>query len=245
MFTKHMIVVEDNAALARNLIHNLQQQFPDFEIHAAESVAEAKRVLTGIRRKGHTVRVVIVDEALKDKARGSELLAYLQRYYPGIRKVMLASQATTSDLSKAINEGGVDRYVPKADYRNNHNLLFDAIRGALREHQQGPIYQALAEMLERAQQAGGGEEVLLVAAKKKTMTAAELLRHISEGTPLGQQHLKHFASLVQHAVQNPEAVLAEMAKVEKVREEAAKAAAIHAKKLRGKRAKKSKKHARS
>jgi len=207
-----MMFVDDNPSARVGVVKNLRSWFPQYDIDEAGSVAEAKKVLRQCAKEGHIARVIIVDEKLHETnrraPRGSDLLSYAQKHYPGMCKIMLASQATPADLSKAINRGGLDRYVQKRDYDRRPSVLRDVIRDAL-EEEHGFLYDALFELVERAEKVGEADQVVLVAGDK-SYTVREIFQHIAAGTEVGQEHMKRFAQLIFLAVKEPEEFLGEL-----------------------------------
>lgn len=209
MIIQHMLFVEDEPSVQANVVDWLKQQFPDYKVEGVSTVNEAKATIRGGRKRGLITRVVIVDEVLPD-GRGSELLKYLQKQYPGIKKIMLAALAKTEDLSRAINYGNLDKYILKDDFAHDHNLLSDSIRDTL-EGEKDFVYEAIAEVLKSAEEEGVEEEAILVSGRAY-LTPAELLRQITMETKLGRKHMKDFSKLLYNAFLRPEDFLTELDK---------------------------------
>lgn len=218
MIKNHMLVVEDNISLQRSVIKDIKRWFPSYEVEGVDSFEAARNVLRRNRSKGVITRVIIVDEKLKGSLRGSDLVAYVDRYYPGIRKIMLAALARVIDLSKALNKGDLDKYILKDEYEDNPNALREAIQSALRE-KRGFIYDAITELLSKAEKEGHEEPVILAAGKRQ-LKPADLLREITHETKLGRDHMKNFAKLVYSLFTEPDEFLRELEKVSKLREKA-------------------------
>lgn len=213
----HMLFVDDEWEHRRDIRDMLKREFPDYEVDTAESYEEARQILKRARADGYVTRVVVVDEVLGSGPRGSDLLAYLREEFPAIRTVMLSARAEPQDLSRAINDGRVNRYILKSRFISKHELLFDAIRDVLEEGE-GPFYNAVVTFLRRTVDAGAADHCLLVAGKKR-MTARELLQEITLGTEIGQRHLESFAQLMCNAIMNPDLVLNALAQMKESEKE--------------------------
>ena len=214
MIKQHMAFVEDDASVRTKVGQLLREHFPEFEVDTIDSFGEAKKLLRQRFRDGYITRVLIVDEELKSDGRGSDLLALIHKTYPNVRKIILASQARPEDLSKAINKGHVDRYILKRHFDRRHALLFDAIRESLADR--GTVYEAMAEVLQRAERIPGPERSVLIAGKKP-MSPGELLQHLTMGTKLGREHMKQFTELLYSAFQQPELFLKQMTRLAEAR----------------------------
>ncbi len=215
MIQDHILFVEDDPGVRTGVLALLEDEFPDYKVEAVESAEQAKETLRKCRARDLLTRVVIVDENLGAGERGSQLLQYLERYYPGVRKIMLESEAHTEDISRAVNKGKLDKYIHKADFRKDHNLLFDAIRNALSEGE-GLLYDAVVEVLREAEPQEDEEAAILMAGPKQIRSGA-LLRDIAQQTSRGRRYMKQFTKLLYSFFLDPEDFLHEIERVRKNR----------------------------
>jgi DNA-binding NarL/FixJ family response regulator len=216
----HMLLVDDELAIRRDVSKMLRTEFPEHTVDVASSYEEALRVMRTRRTKKYVTRVVIVDEKLESRRRGSDLLLYLREHYPAVKTVMLAAHATRENLSRAINEGRLDRYILKKDFNSNHSILFDAIRELLSDGE-SLFYDAIMRFLEKAEKAGVAEDLVLVAAKE-ALSPGDLLREMMMGTTLGQEHVKEFADLMYNVFQDPKSALKALAVMAEARKKGGK-----------------------
>jgi DNA-binding NarL/FixJ family response regulator len=214
----HMLLLEDEDALRHNISQMLRRQFPECVVDAAKSYEEAQKVVRTSLRKGHLTRVVIVDEQLKSNKRGSDFLVYLRRYHPGVKTIMLSAVATLQNVSKAINQGGLDRYILKSQFAQDSRLLFDAVRDLLQEDE-GPILDGMLDVLNASIEADGNGGALLYAGTD-IVTPKDLLKDLRIGTKRGRQHIKEFSKLMYEIFQNPEGALRTLARVEGAKQKA-------------------------
>jgi CheY-like chemotaxis protein len=213
-----MLVVEDNTALCRAIADDLEGWFPGYRIDSAGSYEEAKSTLKKNQQSDQVTRVIVVDEVLRGRLRGSDFIAYVDKHYPRIRKIMLAARAELDDVSKALNAGRLDKYLLKNEYENNPDKLRDAVASVLDEDG-GFIYEAILELLREAQKESGGRP-LLIAAGKERLTPSQLLDEIAGGTTLGQNHVKAFTKVLYRVLAQPKEFLRELKRVESLRKKA-------------------------
>lgn len=209
MIKQHMLFVEDIKDMREGVVLELRGEFPDYKVEGVSTIKGAKSALRKGKNLELITRVVIVDECLTDGS-GSDLLGYIHKMYPGIKKIMLAAQATPATLSRAINFGSLDKYILKTDFTHNHQLLFDAIRDSL-EDSKDFIFNAITQVLMNAQQEGAEEEAILVSGKTH-LTPAELLQQVTMQTELGQKHMKQFSELIYSVFLKPEDFLTALEK---------------------------------
>jgi DNA-binding NarL/FixJ family response regulator len=212
MIKNHIIFLEDEPSVRDDVGAELQEKYPDWEIQTVETVGEAKKALTSSRRQGWITRVVIVDEKLEFKdreERGSDFLKYVHSRYPGIRKIMFTALAEPEDVSRALNDCSLDKYIIKAKFNDDHSILFDAIDAALKEEDRSVIYEAVAGLLGKAEEQGLCEKAILRAGKRN-IEADELLRHISQETSLGRKHMKQFTQFLYSIFLDPDKFLEEL-----------------------------------
>lgn len=196
MLEEYMIVVEDRPIVCENIVIYLRSRFPKFRIEGAYTYNDAIKLLHSARPRDLLIKVVIVDEVLTKpndlKHRGSVLLKHVKRYYPWVRKIMLAAQANTFDLSRALNEGDLDRYILKNQYDRNKAILEKTVKDVL-SLDRGPIYEAITESLSQLDNSDV-EDVIFVGGKK--LTPKELLLEIINETQVGRGHTKDISRLL-------------------------------------------------
>jgi len=100
-----VLLVDDEAEILRGLGYALRRR--PFAILTATSSTQALRLL-----ETNAVDVVVSDERMPNMP-GSEFLGIVRRMYPETIRIVLTGQASLDAAIRAINEGGVYRFLTK------------------------------------------------------------------------------------------------------------------------------------
>lgn len=103
--TKHPILLVDDEPEILFSLRGLLRR--DFEIHAAQSGAEAIEVL-----KQHPVHVILTDQRMPDMT-GVQLLHRVAGDYPQAIRIVFTGYADIKAVIDAVNEGHIYRYLTK------------------------------------------------------------------------------------------------------------------------------------
>ena len=99
-----ILVVDDEADILHSLKGLLRR---DFEVHAANSGAEAIEVL-----QRHVVHVVMTDQRMPQMT-GVEFLRHIKSEHPEAIRMIFTGYADVQAVIDAVNQGNVFRYVAK------------------------------------------------------------------------------------------------------------------------------------
>ncbi|MCB2223369.1 MAG: response regulator [Actinobacteria bacterium] len=109
-----ILVVEDEPEVRDAIERDLAPFQGYFRIEAADDVADARDVVRELATEGIVVGLVLCDHLLPGTL-GTDFLVELHgdAATRGARKVLLTGQAGLEDTIRAVNEAGLDHYVPK------------------------------------------------------------------------------------------------------------------------------------
>ena len=122
-----ILVVDDEPDILHSLKGLLRR---DFEVHTANSGAEAIEVL-----QRHVVHVVMTDQRMPQMT-GVEFLRHVKNEHPEAIRVIFTGYADVQAVIDAVNQGNVFRYVAKPW---NPDELIEALREA------GEVYDRIGE----------------------------------------------------------------------------------------------------
>lgn len=105
MPVSNVLLVDDDPNLLRGVCRALRSQ--PFQILTARSAEEAIAVV-----KAHPIGVIVSDERMPGIS-GTELCAWVARYYPEIVRIVLTGHTTPETTMRAVNEGRVFRFFSK------------------------------------------------------------------------------------------------------------------------------------
>ncbi len=109
----YIICVDDEKTVLDTLQEQLTGSFSStHDVLTANSGEEALELLATLTKEGETVDLVITDQVMP-KMKGDELLKVIQERYPDTMKILLTGQAGLDATIKAINYGGLNRFVEK------------------------------------------------------------------------------------------------------------------------------------
>jgi two-component system chemotaxis response regulator CheY len=109
-----ILSIEDESEVRDAIRRDLRPFEQSFRIETAEDVADAREVLAQIEAEGACIGLVLADHRLPGTS-GVDFLTELQEKdaYAAVRKVLLTGQADQQDTIRAINAGGLHRYIAK------------------------------------------------------------------------------------------------------------------------------------
>ena len=122
-----ILVVDDEPDILHSLKGLLRR---DFEVHTANSGAEAIEVL-----QRHVVHVVMTDQRMPQMT-GVEFLRHIKSEHPEAIRMIFTGYADVQAVIDAVNQGNVFRYVAKPW---NPDELIEALREA------GEVYDRIGE----------------------------------------------------------------------------------------------------
>ncbi|MGE5607941.1 MAG: response regulator [Bacillota bacterium] len=109
-----ILCVDDQREVLDALERDLGAFVPAFEVEAAESVEEARRVVQKAISSGKQVGLVLADHLMPGST-GVDFLIELNRQpaTAPTRKVLITAHAGLEDTVKAVNEAGLHHYIAK------------------------------------------------------------------------------------------------------------------------------------
>jgi len=105
MKERTVLFVDDDCIILRSIARGLLDE--PYNVCLAKSSEEALKILS--QREVH---VLVTDIRMPDMD-GSELLKIITDKYPHIVKMVLSGYTNTTDLTKAIHQEGVFKFIPK------------------------------------------------------------------------------------------------------------------------------------
>ena len=109
-----ILCLEDESEVRDAIVRDLRPFANHFRIETASDVTDAEAVLGDLEKDGDPLGLILCDHRLPGET-GVEFLTRLQHMpeYQATRKVLLTGQAGHQDTIRAINEGGLNRYLTK------------------------------------------------------------------------------------------------------------------------------------
>jgi len=122
-----ILSLEDEAEVRQAIARDLEPFAKLFRIEAAEDVGDARELIQSIDDEGDRTGLILCDHRLPGTT-GVEFLTQLQAEpeHQGMRKVLVTGQADQQDTIRAINDGGLHRYIAKP-------WSADELQGVVRE----------------------------------------------------------------------------------------------------------------
>lgn len=141
----YIICVDDEKAVLDTLQEQLTDSFSvSHEVLTANSGEEALELIDTLNNEGETVDLVITDQVMPEM-KGDELLKIVQEKYPSTMKILLTGQAGLDATIKAINYGGLNRFIEKP--WNKEDLVND-IQALIHKFRENLENQRLISRLE-------------------------------------------------------------------------------------------------
>lgn len=109
-----IIVLEDEPEVREAIDRDLQPFRESFRIELTEDADDARTVIAELFEEGTEVGLILCDHLLPGM-RGTDFLVELagDEATKAMRKVLITGQAGHEDTIRAINEAGLDHYIPK------------------------------------------------------------------------------------------------------------------------------------
>ncbi|MFM2241736.1 MAG: hypothetical protein RLZ97_591 [Verrucomicrobiota bacterium] len=109
-----ILTVEDEPEVRQAIERDLESFATAFRVETAADVADAREVIATLAAQSDTLGLIISDHRLPGTS-GVDFLTELEAdpAHPGLRKILLTGQADQADTIRAINSGGLDRYIAK------------------------------------------------------------------------------------------------------------------------------------
>ena len=109
----YIICVDDEISVLETLQEQLRERFgQSHEIEIAESAENALALIDEIQESGEVIEVIISDQVMPGM-KGDKFLEEIHRKLPDAIKILLTGQAGLDSAIRAINHGGLSRYVEK------------------------------------------------------------------------------------------------------------------------------------
>ncbi|MFM2198451.1 MAG: hypothetical protein RLZZ505_1883 [Verrucomicrobiota bacterium] len=109
-----ILCLEDESEVRDAIVRDLRPFAKHFRIETASDVTDAAAVLADLAMDGDPLGLILCDHRLPGET-GVEFLTHIHHTpeYVAARKVLLTGQAGHQDTIRAINEGGLNRYLTK------------------------------------------------------------------------------------------------------------------------------------
>jgi len=109
----YMICVDDDLSVLETLQEQLKERFKDTHyIEISDSAEVALGLIEDIQANGDVIEVIISDQVMPGM-KGDRFLEEIHRRLPDTIKILLTGQAGLDSAIRAINYGGLNRYVEK------------------------------------------------------------------------------------------------------------------------------------
>ncbi|MCB1141805.1 MAG: response regulator [Leptospiraceae bacterium] len=109
----YIICVDDEVSVLETLQEQLRERFGHtHDIEVADSAETALSLIDEIQESGEVVEVIISDQVMPGM-KGDRFLEEIHKKLPDSIKILLTGQAGLDSAIRAINYGGLNRYVEK------------------------------------------------------------------------------------------------------------------------------------
>lgn len=109
----YIICVDDEISVLETLQEQLRERFGrTHEIEIAESAENALALIDEILDSGEVIEVIISDQVMPGM-KGDKFLEEIHKKLPDAIKILLTGQAGLDSAIRAINYGGLSRYIEK------------------------------------------------------------------------------------------------------------------------------------
>ncbi|MDX1957987.1 MAG: response regulator [Leptospiraceae bacterium] len=109
----YIICVDDEVSVLETLLEQLRGRFGHtHEIEIADSAENALGLIDEIQNSGEVIEVIISDQVMPGM-KGDKFLEEIHKKLPEAIKILLTGQAGLDSAVRAINHGGLSRYVEK------------------------------------------------------------------------------------------------------------------------------------
>ena len=109
----YMICVDDDSSVLETLQEQLRERFQNTHyIEIADSAEVALSLIDEVQESGEVIEVIISDQVMPGM-KGDKFLEEIHKKLPDTIKILLTGQAGLDSAIRAINYGGLNRYVEK------------------------------------------------------------------------------------------------------------------------------------
>jgi two-component system chemotaxis response regulator CheY len=109
----YMICVDDDSSVLETLQEQLREKFQNTHyIEIADSAEVALSLIDDVQESGEVIEVIISDQVMPGM-KGDKFLEEIHKKLPDTIKILLTGQAGLDSAIRAINYGGLNRYVEK------------------------------------------------------------------------------------------------------------------------------------
>lgn len=109
----YIVCVDDDLSVLETLQEQLKERFKDTHyIEISDSAEVALGLLEDIQDNGDVIEVIISDQVMPGM-KGDKFLEEIHKRLPDTIKILLTGQAGLDSAIRAINYGGLNRYVEK------------------------------------------------------------------------------------------------------------------------------------
>ena len=141
-----MICVDDDITVLETLQEQMRERFHSTHfIEIADSAEAAISLIEDLQDSGEVIEVIISDQVMPGM-KGDKFLEEIHRRLPDTIKILLTGQAGLDSAIRAINHGGLNRYVEKPW---NIELLSQDIQDLIRKFRQNLENQYMLKELNR------------------------------------------------------------------------------------------------
>jgi two-component system, chemotaxis family, chemotaxis protein CheY len=142
----YMICVDDDITVLETLQEQMRERFHNTHfIEIADSAEAAISLIEDLQDSGEVIEVIISDQVMPGM-KGDKFLEEIHRRLPDTIKILLTGQAGLDSAIRAINHGGLNRYVEKPW---NIELLSQDIQELIQKFRQNLENQHLLKELNR------------------------------------------------------------------------------------------------
>ncbi|MGA2889043.1 MAG: FAD-dependent oxidoreductase [Terracidiphilus sp.] len=108
-----LLTIDDDPEVLRAVERDLRQRYADrYRVLRADSGAAALEALRGLKRRGDSVALLLVDQRMP-QMNGVEFLGQAMEIFPDAKRVLLTAYADTDAAIRAINDARIHHYLLK------------------------------------------------------------------------------------------------------------------------------------
>lgn len=109
----YMVCVDDDTSVLETLQEQLREHFQDTHYIEIANSAESALELIGDLQENQEIIEVIISDQLMPGMKGDKFLEEIHKKLPDSIKILLTGQAGLDSAIRAINHGGLNRYMEK------------------------------------------------------------------------------------------------------------------------------------
>ena len=108
-----LLTVDDDAEVLRAVERDLRRRYAErYRVLRADSGASALEALRGLKKRGNSVALLLVDQRMPQMT-GVEFLGKAMELYPDAKRVLLTAYADTDAAIRSINDARIHHYLLK------------------------------------------------------------------------------------------------------------------------------------